>query len=123
MRHHIVEAMCTVLGYDVKSVHVVSLKPNISTAVVKYEDKLVTLNMLSPTHGTQHFTIYSDGETETISYNIGIIYKLGFAKFVEMLRTKEMPLSFDNLVKPVYIMEAMRKSYEENREIKLSELE
>ena len=45
-----------------------------------------------------------------------------FTKFVEMLKTNKMPLSFDDLVKPVYILNAIQKSLDEGREVQISEV-
>jgi len=118
---HIVEAVCTVFGYDVKSVQVASIGPKKSSVALKYENRMVILNMMGPSKGS-HFTVYGHGGTQTVVVNTDIIYKLGFAKFAEMLRTKEMPLSFDNLVKPVYILTAIKKAYEEKREVTLEEV-
>ena len=47
-------------------------------------------------------------------------YHIEIAK--EMLKTKVMPLSFDDLVKPVYILTAIDKAYRENREVTLEEV-
>ena len=39
-----------------------------------------------------------------------------------MLKTNKMPLSFDDLVKPVYILNAIQKSLDEDREVQISEV-
>ena len=39
-----------------------------------------------------------------------------------MLKTQKMPLSFDDLVKPVYVLNAIQKSLDEDREVALSEI-
>ena len=57
-----------------------------------------------------------------VDVDISFIYKLGFAKFVEMLKTNKMPLSFDDLVKPVYVLNAIQKSLDEDREVNISEI-
>ena len=40
----------------------------------------------------------------------------------KMLKTNKMPLSFDDLVKPVYILNAIQKSLDEGREVQISEV-
>ena len=64
-------------------------------------------------------TVYGSEKIYSIPMDIKVIYKLGFAKFIEMLRTKRMPLSFDHLVKPVYVIDAILKSIEEKREVEI----
>lgn len=118
---HLIEMMLSVFGYDVKSVTAKTIAPKNSSVIVKYEDKMVTLafnNLCS----SYYVTVYGDKKVCSQEVDISFIYKLGFAKFVEMLKTNKMPLSFDDLVKPVYILNAIQKSLDEDREVQISEV-
>lgn len=118
---HLIEMMLSVFGYDVKSVTAKTIAPKNSMVIVKYEDKMVNLafnNLCS----SYYVTVYGDKKVVSQEVDISFIYKLGFAKFVEMLKTQKMPLSFDDLVKPVYILNAIQKSLDEDREVEISEV-
>jgi len=115
---HLVEMMLSVFGYDVKGILASKVADGNISVIAKYEKFQVTLNYLANVWG-YNITVYGTKNVLTIPMDISTIYKLGFEKFVEMLRTKRMPLSFENLVKPVYILDAIYKSLEEKREIEL----
>lgn len=118
---HLIEMMLSVFGYDVKSVTAKTIAPKNSMVIVKYEDKMVNLafnNLCS----SYYVTVYGDKKVVSQEVDISFIYKLGFAKFVEMLKTGKMPLSFDDLVKPVYVLNAIQKSLDEDREVEMSEV-
>ena len=116
---HNVEMMLGVLGYDVRSVNVTVLSDNRFTAVVNYQNAQAVLNFVSC--GNYYITVYGDKKAESRPLDTSTIYKLGFDKFAEMLHTKKLPLSFDELAKPIYILDAMKKSIAEKREVFMSE--
>lgn len=115
---HLVEMMLTVFGYDVKSVFATACAVNKFTAVVKYDNFQVTLNFIEDT-SDYIITVYGNQKSLSIPMEITTIYKHAFDKFVWMLKNKKMPLSFENLVKPVYVIDAIQKSLNEKREIVL----
>lgn len=112
---HLVEMMCTIFGYGVKSVIAAKSLSNRISVIARYDDFQVTLNF-NNSHEYM-LTVYGDKKSVTAQLDISDIYRLGFEKFVEMLRTGKMPLAFDELVKPVYIIDAIDKSLKENKEI------
>lgn len=112
---HLVEIMCGVFGYATKSVIATQSRNDRISAIVKYDDFQVTLNF-NNSHEYM-LTVYGDKRSLTTQLDISTIFKLGFEKFVEMLRTGKMPLTFDDLVKPIYIIDAIDKSLKENKEI------
>lgn len=112
---HLVEMMFTIFGYDVKSILATEVKHNRFTAIAKYENFQVALNFLPA--GDYYMTVYGADRSLTTQMDISIIYKLGFEQFVKMLRTQKMPLSFDDLVKPVAVIDAIERSIKEKREI------
>lgn len=116
---HLVEMMLAIFGYDrLKSVTASSVASNRFAVIANYEDCQVTLNYTQ--YMPDYFlTVYGSERSITTQMDISAIYKLGFDKFVEMLRTKKMPLSFDELVKPVYIIEAIDKSLKEKRAVSI----
>ena len=115
---HIVEMMMTVFGYDVKSVLASSVNADKTSIIAKYENFNVTLNIINGLWKYE-LTLYGTEGIQSSLIDISIIYKQGFDKFAEMLRTKVMPLSFDELVKPVAVIDAINKSLEEKREVEI----
>lgn len=115
---HIVEMMLAVFGYDVKSVSAVNIGAGKIVASVKYEDYIINLNIIDGLYKYE-LTVYGSDNIYTTPIDISICYKQGFDKFAEMLRTKKMPLSFDKLVKPVYVIDAIVRSLAEKREVEI----
>lgn len=115
---HIVEMMLTVFGYDVKSVLASNVGTGKISVIVKYEGFIVTLNIIDGLWKYE-LTVYGSEAIHTTPVDISVIYKLGFDKFAEMLKTKKMPLCFDELVKPVFVIDAINKSLEEKREVEI----
>lgn len=117
---HLSEMCLSVFGYDVQSVYASTVDPLNTMVIVKYADKEVALNF---NYKAKEYALVVLGSEKNavMELDISIIYKLGFHKFVEMLRSKKMPLSFDDLVKPVYMLNAIQKSLDEKREVSLNE--
>ena len=116
---HLVEIMLAVFGYDVKSVTAKSVAPGNTSVIFKYEDKLVnaSFNDKCP---KRHITVYGDKDIATKDIHGTLLtYELGLRKFIEMIKTKKMPLTIDELTKSVYLLNAIEKSLKEDKEIYL----
>ncbi|MBE6687967.1 MAG: Gfo/Idh/MocA family oxidoreductase [Ruminococcaceae bacterium] len=112
---HAVEIMLTVFGYDIKSVIASKTLSNRISVIAKYDSFQVTLNFVpSPDY---MLTVYGDKKSFNVTLDISTIYKLGFEKFAEMLKTGKKPLSFEKMVKPVYVIDAIDKSLKLNKEV------
>jgi len=116
---HNVEMMMGTLGYDVKSVNVTKLANNRFTAVVNYAECQAVLNYVPCVN--YFVTVFGDKKTDSVPLDTSTIYKEGFSRFAEMLHTKELPLSLEELVKPIYVLDAMDRSVKEKREVFMSE--
>jgi predicted dehydrogenase len=118
---HIAEMLMNTFGYDVKSVKS-SVNNGIVTTVANYDNYPVVLNF---TKGCpQHVgVIYGEKKTVVREIDISIIYKLGFEKFVEMLRTGKRPLPLGKLLAPTVLLNAIVKSVETGKEVFLSEFD
>lgn len=115
---HLIEMMLSIYGYDVKSIYATKVANGNISVIAKYEDFQVVLHYLAAVRESL-ITIYGDKNSLTTQMDISVIYKLGFDQFVNMLRTKKMPLPIDDLVKPVYILKAIYKSLEDGCEVTL----
>ncbi len=117
---HLCEMCLTIFGYDVKSVHASKLSHDNICVAAKYEDKQVCLSYQDLYNYTA--TVYGTEKSATMEIDASFIYRLGFEKWLEMLRTGRMPLSFDDLVQPVYMLNAIQKSIDEGREVTIDEV-
>lgn len=116
---HLVEMALEVFGYDVKSV-TASKSKDCVTAILKYSDYQITLNFIEEL-AEYNLTIF--GEKGTLAKNIDIsnVYKLGFERFANMLRTKKQPFELDNIYSSVKVFNALVESYNKNKEILVAE--
>ena len=118
---HLCEMCLSVFGYDVKSVYATAIEPKNICVIAKYADKQVSLNF-NGNSNSYILTAYGSEKSVTMELDISIIYRLGFEKWVEMLHSGKMPLSFDDLVQPVYMLNAIQKSLDEGKEVALDEV-
>jgi len=115
---HLVEIAMAAFGYDAKSVFASECNGLVS-AIVKYENFQVTLNFI-PDSKEYYAVMFGENGTIIREINITGCYINGFGKFVEMLKTKTLPLPLEHLYKPVELLNAIVKSYETNEPIFLS---
>lgn len=106
---HSAEMLTAIFGPDVRSVRTDVHKGNL-VALAKYEDFTVTMNF---SNVPQYYgTIYSPDGVVCRQLDTSLIYRDGFAKFAGALRTGKMPESFESLLQPVRILNALQESVE-----------
>jgi predicted dehydrogenase len=114
---HMAEMLMTIFGYDVKSV-ITSVNNGIVVAIAKYDKYQVVLNFTKDC--PQYFgAVYGTKKVIMREIDISIIYKLGFTKFVEMLRTGKRPLVLEKLLAPTVLLNAIIESIETGKEVYL----
>jgi hypothetical protein len=102
-------------GYDPRSVYATINGDNIY-ALLRYDNYIVGMNFLKDCY-QYCATVYTDKKVYTKNIDISTAYENGFGKFAEMLKTKELPLSFDKLIKPVYLLNAIENSIKNGKEV------
>lgn len=112
---HLAEMTMAAFGYDAKSVIASENNQNVA-AVVKYDDYQVVMNFI-PDSKEYYAVLYGENGTIIREIDISGCYIKGFEKFVQMLRTKKLPLSFEQLYAPVKLLNAVVKSYESGMEV------
>lgn len=118
---HLCEMCLSVFGYDIKSIYASAINDGNIAVIAEYEDKQVMLQFFDAVN--QYFvTVHGTKGSVTRQLDISIIYKLGFEQFVKMLRSQRMPLSFDELVKPVYMLNAIEQSIKKGVKIEIDSL-
>ncbi len=115
---HLAEMAMEAFGYDAVSV-VASENKGLVTAIVKYDEYQLTLNFIPGCK--EYFAIlYGENGTAFRELDITGCYIHGFVKFVEMLRSKSLPVPFKHFYAPVELLNAIRESYETGDEIYLT---
>ena len=106
---HLVECTLHVFGEDPQWVWA-SRTANGVTAIVHYPAIEVTQHF---TDGAYHYsgTLYAKDETVHVPISLDEIRLLECRDFAQMLRTGRMPTDYEALVRPVFVMAALEKSF------------
>jgi predicted dehydrogenase len=114
---HLTEIALAIFGYDIKSVK--AFEKNGSVIVIAhYEDFDITLNYTKGSEVsscvlfTQDKNIFSD-------IDLSLLYEQECAHFMKMAETGEMPTSYENLIKPVAVIEAILESLKTKKKVKV----
>ena len=118
---HLWEMCLVVFGYDVQSVYAESASCDNTLVIAGYRDKKVALNFNAKSKN-HLISVLGTKDSAMLEMDISSIYRLGFDRFVHMLRTRKMPLSFDQLVKPVVLLNAVQRSLVEKRQVSIEEM-
>ena len=112
---HLTEMALTVFGYDPKSV--LAFEKNGSRiCVLRYADFDVTLNYTCGTRDSTGVLIGKNGNV-TRQIDISMIYLQEITAFIEMLQTGKMPVSREQLVKPVAVINAIEEAVRQGKEV------
>jgi len=115
---HMAEMIFTIFGYHIKSVTSTIHNSEI-ICIANYEKFSVVLNFTS-TIADSYCLIHGDSKSYAGKININeSIYKLGFEKFAEMLKTGKRPISLDQLVAPTILLTAILESLRTGNEVPL----
>ena len=111
---HLVQMMTTVFGNHVQSVSA-RARDNAVTAIVTYPHIDITLHYVGYCYSA---SIYGDKASRHVQIgDVGALYTPEFDELHTMLRTGIMPETYDDLLYPVSVLEALYLSYKTGREI------
>lgn len=114
---HLVEMTLEMFGYDPVCVSAVKNKHGVS-AMVEYENYCVS-NHFHENAYTYSATVYTHKSTDFHNVDISMIGAKECDDFVNMLRTGQMTRSYEQLIAPVYYMNAVKKAYETGKTVKI----
>lgn len=115
---HMAEMLFTIFGYEVKSV-TAHLHNKELICMVHYENKHVILNFTKEIKDSTCI-IHGDKKSHIGSITIDTsIYMEGLSKFIQMIKTKEMPLSPDKLVAATVLISAIEESLKSGEKVYL----
>lgn len=101
--------------HEPKSVVASEYNGNVVTTV-KYDKYQVIMNFI-PGSEVYHAVVFGEKGTMVREIDISICYKLGFEKFVEMLKTKKLPIALERLYACVSLMNSVKESYTTGKEV------
>ena len=111
---HLVQMMTTVFGNHVQSVSA-RARDNAVTAIVTYPHIDITLHYVGYCYSA---AIYGEKASRHVQIgDVGALYTPEFDELHTMLRTGVMPETYDDLLYPVSVLEALYLSYKTGREI------
>ncbi len=116
---HLTEILITVFGKGVKSIiaHCPDETKNRVTAIFNYGDFDVCGFYTDSYKYAASLTTKDNKIHNTECVEVTYTYKNELDEFIEMVRTKVMPVSYDDLVYPVKLLDAIERSYREKKEI------
>ncbi|WP_165000869.1 Gfo/Idh/MocA family protein [Xylanivirga thermophila] len=117
---HLTEITLATFGYNPKSV-IASMTGDCVTAILKYDNYQVIMNFIKG-HNEYYAILYGEKGTIIREIDISITYKHGLEKFINMLRTNKMPMTFEQLYAPVEVLNSIEEAYKTNKEVKIKSL-
>ena len=119
---HLAEMILEVFGPDIKSVQAFSKRDKaVVTVLCRYDDFDVTAHF-----GTEEYTVTLHTERKTIYKSIDIFtdgFEREFEAFAKTVRYNRMEISFDRLIRPVFVLNAINRSLESGKEEKIHNFE
>ena len=107
---HVVELLGEIFGCGVTAVEAVAHQTHIH-AVVRYADeRVVTLQFLGDVAPAWHVTAYAQGGSDHFKADTKDCYKQGLAVILRMIRTRERPLSDEQLLESVRVMDLITRA-------------
>lgn len=114
---HLVEMTLEMFGYDPIRVSAVKNKHGVS-AMVEYENYCVS-NHFHENAYKYTTTVYKHEATDFYDIDISMIGAKECDDFVKMLRTGEMTRTYEQLIAPVYYMNAVKTAYETGKTVEI----
>jgi hypothetical protein len=113
---HLAEMCLEIFGYNPKSI--VATENNKSVyATVNYDGFSVNCNFVNDSYSSYAGAVFSKEKTDIKEVSLDDIFLRECEEFVNMVRTGEMLRSYDHLIKPVYFLDAIKKSYESGEKV------
>lgn len=106
---HLAEILMAIFGYDVKSVIAVEKNGNV-TGIARYNDLDVTMHFNDGYYGYSAGMFGKKGSARR-EIDISLCYQHECQIFADMLRTGKMSHTYEELIAPVFLLNAIEKSY------------
>ncbi len=116
---HLIEILTTIFGRSVKSVTAFCPDQSLNrvTVIFNYGDYDVCGFYTDSYRYTASLMTADNNMYSTYCDDVVYTFKNEFDEFIEMVKTKTMPNTYEDLVYPVKLLSAIERSYKEKREI------
>ncbi len=115
---HLVQIMGEVFGYDIDSIIAVG-RDDAATFIARYPQYDVTGHYGSYAYG---ITIYDEEKTIHTEASLLDCYLTEFRRFDTMVRSGKMLESYEDFIKPVFILNAIDESLKTGKEVKVRKI-
>ncbi|MBQ9086970.1 MAG: Gfo/Idh/MocA family oxidoreductase [Clostridia bacterium] len=119
---HLVQAMCTVFGYDPLSVHSFK-KGGVITCVVHYPTVNVTLDYVDRCYKIYYAAVSSETKFAGDTYPVTDCFVPEFMEFYRLLQGGTQSQSYRDFIVPVMIINAIHRGLESGKEEFIRQLE
>jgi len=113
---HLAEMTLEIFGYQPKSVMAIENHNSVS-ALINYENFCVTNNFCDGCGIAYSGSVFGVNVAECRKINIDMIYQKECDVFVDMVRTGHMSHSYEELIAPVFYLNAVKEAYETGKEV------
>ncbi len=117
---HLVQIMCEIFGYDIQAVEAVSREDSV-TFIARYKDFDVTGH-----YGSKKYSATIYGQNDIWHKEIDMSadrYLIAFERFAHMVRSGKPIMSYEDLITPVFILNAINKSMQTGELVKVNKFE
>ncbi len=118
---HLIEMLIAVFGREVRSVTAVcpDEKENRLTVIFHYKDFDVC-GLYTDSYTYYANVLFADGSVyDGRCENVGYAFETELDEFLQLAKTGEMPESYEELVYPVKLLDAIHRAYTEKREVEV----
>ena len=113
---HLVEVCLLIYGKDIKSLYATNNNGNV-TVVFDYEGFSVVGQYANECVNCYQMTVILQDKNISNPIDDGVCIDVGCEKFIEMIESKKMEESYEDLIYPVYIIEKIIESYTTNKKV------
>ena len=115
---HLAEMCMEVFGWQPRRVLAVRDHDSVN-AIVTYDDYAVTVNFTNDCGSSYSAAVFAGEGSECRKISLDGIFAAECAVFVDMLRTGKMAHSYEELIAPVYFLDAIKRSYERGAAVEI----
>lgn len=113
---HLCMILTEIFGYDIQSISAISTSNDVTAAIARYNDKLVTLNFNNLTKDS-FVTVYGKKKSISVQIFLDDIFTAEMDDFINSILENRQPSNLSDMLTGTYILNAVNKSLAEKREV------